>query len=738
MFWKRIKPAAASAKPVGKVRSFLRRRRKPLTWIAIPLGLWLAFYLFAESGLEWYTGIRNGPLKYSSVQTLSPDEFEALADSLVRDARTADAEKLSRGTEGAVAQQERERLLLQTASFRSERNHYPHIEYFRRAGIRSYTGPETCLKCHATMKVHGADGDVHQVDTLADVMDTSHFQFQRMVAGFSTVGYDGRVVDGAGTRPVPVGKIDRACGIPGSFSWTGWASLVKSKPAAAGGKVVVRSEGCGQCHIGGNYHPATELMLPGFKIPRATKHGLDCLICHSDNYDMNYRHVIKDNVGMRWDQDRTMRAALTVGRPTAKACLRCHQHNMGGDVYAHNVAAQSLGFTNARMLHEGAKRGNPFAAEDDVHAKANMNCLDCHRPQGHKIPRGSLGTDLVSNDLPGKTVACETCHTTAPHTRNPLTRVILNGHSARVACETCHIKDLQAKSVVLRDWVHPTFDKREGVYLPTDIYRNGQPGKGLQFLWFNGYGTFLANALGDNPLGGKAYNPLMNQITRLSNPAIRRDVLASNGAFFAANKLDPNSYLTAPFDTLTQMSPEMRGKRASVIEQNLRPTMDRYPSKIYPFKVFNAYMYEDLGNQGPFGAMILPFDYATYYETGNTYKAMEVAVSNPMVKRMYQAPFKYYMMDEFMKYFGVGVWNPTYPLDPQYRNNIQPRWMRQMGTLMVNHGIQKEGRKCQECHSPSGIMDFKALGYTPAKVQDLTHLRELKWINQARKQMAAK
>jgi hypothetical protein len=31
-----------------------------------------------------------------------------------------------------------------------------------------------------------------------------------------------------------VGKIDRACGIPGSFSWTGWAALVESaRPEAA-------------------------------------------------------------------------------------------------------------------------------------------------------------------------------------------------------------------------------------------------------------------------------------------------------------------------------------------------------------------------------------------------------------------------------------------------------------------------------------------------------------------------
>ena len=92
------------------------------------------------------------------------------------------------------------------------------------------------------------------------------------------------------------------------------------------------------------------------------------------------------------------------------------------------------------------------------------------------------------------------------------------------------------------------------------------------------------------------------------------------------------------------------------------------------------------------------YDYPTYFETGNTRKAMEVAVANPIVKRMYEAPFKAYMMDEFMKYFGVDEWKTAYPLDPENRKNVQPRWMRQMGTLMVNHGIEKDGHKCEACH----------------------------------------
>ncbi|MBI3945981.1 MAG: nitrite reductase [Armatimonadetes bacterium] len=687
---------------------------------------WLATGVLMPRGLEWYTGVRNAPLTYDTVRRLTPAEFEALARDLGRTAHRSRIMARVAGEGDPLLRQEKARLLMFTASARPD-TAYPHIDYFRRAGIREYAGPETCLECHATMKVTRPDGAIVEVDTMRDVMDTSHFKFQQTASRFSTIGFDGREVNGPGTRPVPVGKIDRACGIPGSFSWTGWASLVAAKPEHARGKVEVRSEGCGQCHIGGSYHPATEKMLPGFKIPRVTQHGLDCLICHSDTYDMNYRTVIRDAVGTRWNQDRTMRAALTVGRPTAEACLRCHQHNHGGDTYPHNDAARALGYKNPRILHTGAKRASGFAPHDDVHAAAGMACLDCHAPQGHKIPRGKLGTDLVSNDLPDVEVSCEKCHTTAPHVKDPSTRVILNGHVARLACETCHIKELEPTSVVLRDWVHPTYNPEEGIYTPTDIYRNGQPGKGMSYLWFNGWGTFLANGLGDNPSGGEGYNPLMANITRLDNPAVKAEILAANGEFFRANRLDPETYLKPAFDALSQMSDDLRRRRAQMIESGLRPVMRSRPSRIYPFKLFNALMCEDLGNEGPFGAMILPFDYPTYYQTGDAYKAMEVAVRNPIVKRMYQAPFKYYMMDEFMKYFGVGSWSTAYPLEEQNRKNIQPRWMRQMGTLMVNHGIQAKGFECVDCHSPNGIMDFKALGYTPERVKDLEHLPELRF-----------
>ena len=701
-------------------------------WLTTVAGRWTAIMVLAGLALfvayqvvypvlfDAYVGKENAPLTYSNAQRSSEAEFAALADDLTEAARYRAAAASVREDQDPFARQVKIDMLMRTPSF--VREHEPtHIRYFREAGIREYEGPDTCLRCHATIQVTRSDGRTERVDTLSDIVNSVHFKFQSEASGgFSTVGYDGRIVNAPGERQIPIGKINRACGIPGSFSWTGWAALVESRPAHADGAIEIRSEGCGQCHIGGNYQPATEKMMPIGDVPSTAKDGIDCLICHAADYDMNQRYVIRDDVGLRWNQDRSLRAALTVTRVANEHCLRCHQHNMGGDAYHLNQAAKALGERNRRLLHTGAKRGNPFSPADDVHAAADIQCTDCHVPEGHKIPRGRMGVDLVANDLPDKEVSCVTCHSTVPHNASEH-KALLNGHVARLACETCHIKALEDTNVVLRDWVHPTWDPEEGLYEPTDIYRSGAVNKGFTFLWLNGKGTFLANALGNNPNGSTDYNPLMNQIARIDDPAV---VAAVRGAAEALKSrypdIDVDAYVKAATDPLSQLSPEQLAERRRMIEENLRAHMNDGESRIYPFKLFNAMMYEDMGNQGPFGAMILPFDYATYYESGDPRAAVKTALRDPIIVRMYQTPFKLYMMDEFMAYFGVTEgWRTDYPLVDGTLRNVEPHWMRQMGTLMVNHGIQRDGRDCVECHASDGIMDFRALGYTPERAAEL-------------------
>jgi hypothetical protein len=703
-------------------------------WVLVLLAVLAAGYLLYKLVypivFDAYTGVTNAPLTYPNSDTLSDAEIDQLALELSAASRRERAEAIVVQDQDPFARELKVEMLMQTPSF-MEDTEYSHIKYFRDAGIRTYEGPATCLTCHQSIQVQHADGTLHAVDTLDDIVNSVHFKFQSTAAGgFSTYGYDGRLVNAPGSRHIPVGKINRACGIPGSFSWTGWAALVESAPHSEAvadvaqlpdERIVLRSEGCGQCHIGGNYHPATEKMMPVGDVPDTAKQGIDCLICHSREYDMNQRYVLQDKHGKRWNQDRSMRAALTVGPTRKENCLNCHQHNMGGDAYIHNVAAKSLGEKHQRILHTGAKRGNPFSPEHDAHAAANIQCTDCHVPQGHKIPRGNMGVDLVANDLPGREVTCEGCHSKAPHNASEH-RALLNGHIARLACETCHIKKLEDNNVILRDWVHPTWNEEEGLWEFTDIYRSGEPGKGIIYLWFNGNGTFLANALGSNPEGDGSYDPLMNQIAEITDPEAIAAIRAKAEELASRYPdIDVDAYVKAATQPLSQLSPEMLAKRREMIDNNLKQAMASGTSKIYPFKPFNAMMYEDMTNQGPFGAMILPFDYATYYQTGNTLEAMKVAVQDEIVQRMYQEPFKLYMMDEFMAYFGVeGGWQTVFPIEADGSTpNVKPNWMRQMGTLMVNHGIERQGHTCLDCHSPDGILDYAALGYSPERVKEL-------------------
>jgi hypothetical protein len=609
---------------------------------------------------------RPGAIVFTT-ERVSDQRFEQIAQQLVErygPAVSANATSGRTRVYAAVAKQRGSDLRSREVSAGLD-----HIDRFRKAGIREYRGPETCLACHRTMRIVDGRGGYTTVDTRQNVEASIHFRLNQF-SGFNTYGFDGQRVDG-----IPLGKIDRACGIPGTFTWTGWATLVKTKNGE------MRSDGCGQCHEGGQYGPFTGTMFHGYSPVSREFASVDCLVCHSRTYDMDQKYVVQDPDGRyRWNQDRGLAAAMAVGRPTSDNCLRCHEHDMGGDAWRDNLAAQHPGYRNPRLLHRGAKRGTPIRGAD-VHYLAGVQCLDCHASQGHLIARGTHTTDLVSNDLPGTTVDCEQCHGATPHPDSTAMGPFLNGHTDRVACETCHITHLTDDNVVLRDWTEPVFNADEGIWTPKDVLRSGAPGEAIVYRWHNGSGTFMAGALGDHPDGQKRYR---------------------------AFTTTPDSAFSG-FDYL------------GYYERVFRPLAASGHSKIAPFKRFNAKMYEDLDNQGPFGGMILPVDYNTYYETGDPRDAVRKAMEDPIIQLMYGTVFKHYLMDDFMHYMGIAQgWSIP------FKGQFAGRWMRQDATLMINHSITRDAFRCRSCHTAKarGILPFEDLGYSPDQV---TALRSLDW-----------
>ncbi|MFO8004610.1 cytochrome c3 family protein [Thioalkalivibrio sp.] len=571
---------------------------------------------------------------------------------------------------------------------RHYRQRFSHVRRFRDAGILAYEGPETCLACHQTMTVRDPETKaVQELDTLESLLGSVHYRF--FSKGHDNVfGMDGRSTEG-----IPMGKINRMCPKPGSAAMTAWAEVVKLDDGRE------LSEGCGQCHIGGQYQGPMAELLPGYRTTRVEQEAIDCLICHSVAYDMNRKQVVVDDNGRRrWDQDRSMRAAMAVTRPDSQACLRCHQHNMGGDIYIDEAdpsfmeSLQNIGDERPRVLHPGSKRGTPFSPSWDVHAAAGMQCLDCHVALGHRVPKGRNTTSLVANDLPARTISCEGCHGEQPHAQNAEVAPLLNMHHEKVACQTCHIPSLHEDNATYRDFVHPIFEKHAGIYIYDDVLKatSGRD-RGIMYVWWNGSGTMVSNPIGDNPNGEGLYR------------------------FY-----DPD-----------QIWPEFEDfDYEAWYQETMRPLIaEGGPSKLYPMKRFNGHQHADLVNAGPFAGMFLPYNLPTYYATGDAEAAVREEVRRPMIRMMYGNLFKYFLLDRFMSCIKVDHWDPGVYPDVLELKNVAPRWMPMDAGLEINHAIRRQGLSCRDCHSADGVLDWKALGYPEDQVETLQSLADEVTIN---------
>lgn len=557
---------------------------------------------------------------------------------------------------------------------------FSHVGVYRDSGIVAYEGPETCLRCHKQISVvDAATGDSKSVDLKQNLLKSAHYRFftERHP---NVYGFNGALADN-----FPMGKIDRPCPKPGSFAMTAWAAFVVLKNGDT------LSEGCGQCHIGGEYAAPMGEIMPGYNTTQEEWEAVDCLICHSVAYDMNRKQVVADDNGRtRWDQDRSLKAAMAVARPVAAACLRCHQHNLGGDIYIdeehpeYNESQLNLGTNRPRIRHPGSKRGTPFTPEWDVHAAAGMDCIDCHTTEGHLIAKGTHTTTMMANDLPDVEVACVNCHDKEPHGENEELDDYLNAHTEKIACQTCHIPSLHPDNATYRDFAKPTFEEDPGIWIYTDVLKETQPGTGIIYAWWNGDGSFLGNPIGDNPNGEGRYS------------------------FYRPTHVWPEY---VDFDYTGWYEHTMRP-----VAQNGRP------SKLYAMKRFNGRQHIDLQNMGPFGGMYLPYNLPTYYTTGDPDKAAEVEMAKSMMKRMYGWMFKFYLMDAFMAYMDVPTWNTGAYDDASHIRKVAARWIPQDASLEISHAIRREGAlSCNRCHAPDGILDFKALGYSD---EDAESLRE--------------
>ncbi len=205
--------------------------------------------------------------------------------------------------------------------------------------------------------------------------------------------------------------------------------------------------GCNTCH------PGNHISDVGSAGPDAEA-AIDCLVCHSSKYDFRARKAYKDGTGrVVMGQDRSKEAALAVGRPGVKNCMVCHEAAGGGVL---------------------VKRGFSFTKETDVHAKAGMVCVDCHKARDHRIPTGVDPNNWASDGL---RLSCADCHKEKPHGDADLDR-----HTARIACQTCHIP--RTGGAYAKDFTKWT-QGSDKFYEPTTLRKEANETIPV-YAWYNG------------------------------------------------------------------------------------------------------------------------------------------------------------------------------------------------------------------------------------------------------------
>lgn len=529
----------------------------------------------------------------------------------------------------------------------------------------NFTGSAACLECHPNQA--------------SEVMGSVHYTWRTTN---SHLAYPG-----GGSH----GMIDRFCALVGASSMVNYyADLGGHKSSSA----------CGKCHV------ADGLPFPDPATGRYTQtqtNGLDCLICHASagNYDMNgdslyngtdadasHRVLTTNSVSGRraWFQDRSLRAAESVGQSVGAAqCLRCHEHGQAAADY---------------------KRGTPFDSQHDVHAAAGIKCTDCHKVDNHKIARGSRVTDMHAWERQNVEVTCINCHSaTKPHTTPAL--AMYNEHLSSIACETCHIP--WTSGAVRRIWGPtfgitngpeasvPTWDPTTGTYEPYSVY-SGEYNLRPIYRWFNGNESMLAEPLNDA-------NAWDSRVATKATPAAKiypfrsiiNGMIMDRRGFGYDPNFNTNFTMLAALDAMAGPLKQMGFMRPTGLTPQERAAMAQYPN-------------------------LLNFDEETYFHSGNIRESINVGLGKLGLMMSGQDSFG--VPPDMLTAIGSNFWSgevlgldlPNNPMDPTF-DPLAPPTEPTGSFISLSHAIKRNGAlRCSDCHSTSGVMDFRALSYSDSQI----------------------
>ncbi len=410
------------------------------------------------------------------------------------------------------------------------------------AAVRRDMVGQLCIKCHAGV--------------IDELKDSVHYKWASR--------NDNVLFPGGGAH----GMIDRACGLPSSTSLINFTSDVNL-------------DECAKCHPG-RYMPMMEGMFAGMfaemgladaqqQATNIVNAGLDCLICHAEEYRSypadgafalagfapddghsptaeGFARVARDDTDFDGDgqpdplidsdgdgvadmplmmdadgdgtpetpwptvaQDRSLDAVSSIGMTSDHACLRCHEH-----------------------ARTGYKRGTLFREGHDVHASSDAvaalagggdrHCVACHTASHHKFVRGdNVGGDLMASDYevgsPENQLNCASCHDAASLPGN----AHMPAHLAVMACETCHIP--YSSGITYAAYGHGgqlnfgrNADGRDSMLISADHLLDGGTDADVNsdweaykvrptLMWFDGRVSFLAQGLAVRGAEGAKITP---------------------------------------------------------------------------------------------------------------------------------------------------------------------------------------------------------------------------------------
>jgi octaheme c-type cytochrome (tetrathionate reductase family) len=227
---------------------------------------------------------------------------------------------------------------------------------------------------------------------------------------------------------------------------------------------------CSQCH------PSYNRKDVNFDFSK--QENIDCVVCHEQTGTYYRTPSTKGSAAcsimfeglnpIDW-----VKVAQSVGRPERSNCGSCHFFGGGGDGVKHGDLDTSLVNPSRKLDVHMATKGE------------NFSCTKCHISNKHQIAgsrydvhakdKGGIGKPGQRRDVN----TCESCHSSAPHSKTELVGMKLNGHVSKVACQTCHIPALARGGVAtITHWDWRTSgkvnEKGEGFSLENYVQGNGE------------------------------------------------------------------------------------------------------------------------------------------------------------------------------------------------------------------------------------------------------------------------